>query len=492
MIKSNIADIFGKHELNYQGGKPQSSSKSDDSVELLYTKQLRSQSVKVADGSLCEFTGTHWHTEKLEDSEFKASAWLESIDPAKFSADRIAGMVKAAIKRLPRLDEATPDVIPTLGGYLTVKKNAQDRHEVHLGKHDPDCNIRYCINAELPSDEEWDKAESSLFFKFINVALPDGEVQDMVQDYIGYTLLGDTRFQTAILFLGTGANGKGTLMKIVKALHHRVAAADLAALDNFGMQQLIGASLVLIDELPVGNLRGNEQKAKSLISGDSININRKYRDPIEFTNTAKFIISGNHIPKGLDRSFGMWRRLKVVNFNTTIPEDQRDGLLHEKIIANELGIVLKWALDGLIRLLDRGHFTEPQAVKNQIRMAQVQSSSVLQHIEDIGAVVHTPDKFTHKDQIYRAYRDWCINNGKSPEASDGFWKQVIHECKQQLGLDLETKQKWINGQKLRVVDIAIEPHPLDDDATVKKYSAKELFENGIAVEVGKDDDPFKD
>lgn len=487
MLDCSIADkIFGNHEVNWD--KPsQSSFKNNDSVELQYTKQLRDQGIKVADGSLCKFTGTHWQTEKLEDSEFKASRWLESVDPSKFTPNRISGLVKAPLKGLDRLGEATPDLIPTLGGYLTVRKNAEGKHEVHLNQHDPDCNIRYCINAELLTDEEWDKAESSLFFKLINRILPNPDVRALVQEYIGYTLLGDTRFQTAQIWLGSGANGKGTLSSIIRALHQKSASADLTALNGFNLEPLIGASLVVVDEVGKGAI--HDQALKSLVSGDLVRADRKFRTAVDFNCMAKWIICGNALPRSLDKTDGFFRRFQHIHFGVTIPKKERDGKLAETIIRLEIGIVLKWALFGLLRLLDRGYFDEPASVLEANQMARICNSSVLQHISDAGVLVSNPNRWTPKKVIYKAYRDWCLENGKGAEAADGFWTQVRREC-ERLGITISEKQLRVAGEKTRCVDIAIEPHPLDDEATVKQYSAKELLENGRLVEVSKDDNPF--
>lgn len=59
------------------------------------------------------------------------------------------------------------------------------------------------------------------------------DVRARVQEYKGYTLLGDTRFQRVQFWIGQGANGKGTPANIVQALHNRTAAVQLDDLGGF-------------------------------------------------------------------------------------------------------------------------------------------------------------------------------------------------------------------------------------------------------------------
>ncbi len=491
MNKSNTVAVKATSSKKIQNanGNLVGAKANNASIPLQYVRYLRSEDVRVADGSLFKWTGTHFQIESRQESESQASDWLEQTHSGEFSSFKFADLVNSGLARLTRLGPQANDVIPTLGGYVWLEQDSDGKYSYQVKPHDESCNFRYCINATLPTDAAWLKAKAgdSFFFRFINSILPDSEVCEFVQEYVGSTLLGDTRFQTAILFKGNGSNGKGTLVKTISKLHQNVASVDLQNLKGFGLEQLFGASLVVVDELPEGGF--NDQTFKSLVSGDPVLCDRKYRSPILFNNTAKFILSGNHIPRKLDKSDGLWRRLKIVHFDTTIPEDQRDGQLHEKIIKNELGLVLKWALEGLIRLLNRGHFVDPKAIRDNIRQARVQSSSVLQHIEDEGALVHTPGQFTPKSQIYSAYRNWCWANGKNPEASDGFWKQVKHECKR-LGIEVIDKQVRMNGKQTYCVDIAIMPAPVVEDDGQVSLTYDELMQKCKFAEVDGASNPF--
>ncbi|MHB8391980.1 MAG: DUF5906 domain-containing protein [Acidobacteriaceae bacterium] len=147
----------------------------------------------------------------------------------------------------------------------------------------------------------------------------DPAVRAYLQEYIGYTFLPDCRFQNAQFWLGSGSNGKTTLAEIIETLHGKTTAMDLGNLSGFGLVGLIGASLALVDEVP---MRLDEQRLKSLLSGGLTMIDRKYRDPLSFRPSAKWIILGNVLPAISDQTHGFWRRMKIVPFNTRISDTQ--------------------------------------------------------------------------------------------------------------------------------------------------------------------------
>ena len=246
-------------------------------------------------------------------------------------------------------------------------------------------------------------------------------LRDFVQEFVGYTLLPDTRFQRAQFWLGGGANGKSTLAEIVSALHEKTSAMTLDSLDGFKLSGLLGASLVYVDETPQ---RIDEQRLKAIISGGLIQVDRKYREALSFRPTAKWIICGNSLPAISDQSLGFWRRLPVVPFTQSFPDGKADHLLSLTIRQNELPGVLNWALAGLVRLLERGRFAAPpRAVIEAIEGGKRETNSVVAwwHAADV-ETVETANMT--KESVYEKYSDWCRSNGMQAVASVKFWKRV--------------------------------------------------------------------
>lgn len=363
---------------------------------------------------LYEWTGTHWKAIDDAMGERMALKWIASDGRGTINAANARAAYQTAVRWLPMLgDPSDTPVIPVRNGYLHLD------HGLVLEPHDKSLGLRHVLSCDF----EPGAPAPTEFNAFMERILPDAGVRARVQEYVGYTLLPDARFQRAQIWLGSGANGKGTLANLVQALHERTAAVQLDGLDGFRMASMIGASLIYCDEAPQRNI--NEQAMKSLIAGELVQIDRKYRDPITVRVNGKWLILANHIPAVTDQSTGFWRRFDVVPFSVEIPDSERDPLLAKRIIARELSGVLNWALEGLQRLLARGRFDEavPASMRIAAHSARTETNSVQAWSHDLGIELTTTVE-TPKVDVYANYAGWCRENGMVPVASPKFWKRL--------------------------------------------------------------------
>jgi putative DNA primase/helicase len=358
-------------------------------------------------GVLFQWTGLYWRAVKEEDAETDSYRWLVRHKRSHASRENARKAVHAAILWSEKLPEPTRDVvIPCSNGYVHVVDG-----ELQLLPPDASLGLQHTLMCE------YDPAavEPSRFMQFLRMILPDEAVRARVQEYVGYTLTADARYQRAQLWLGSGANGKGVLANIVQALHGRPESVQLDALDGFRLSVLIGASLIYSDETPRGRI--NEQLLKSLIAGERVQVDRKYRDPVSIHVRGKWLVLGNHLPTITDHSTGFWRRWDIVPFSVTISESERDPLLSQRIISTELSGVLVWALEGLMRLQKRGAFDTmvPVAMSRLLHQAKSETNSVQAWYDDC-AVSISSSQSTVKDEVYEHYRRWCDRHGLTPMA----------------------------------------------------------------------------
>ncbi|HDR9271200.1 DNA primase [Burkholderia pseudomallei] len=380
-----------------------------------FAKMLeRSGAYASGDGLLYEWAGTHWTTMADKEGERFALRWIEDGEHGIANVTNAAAAYKTAVLWLSELGTPTnAAIIPVQNGYLHIDGG------ISLRPHDKALGLRHVLSCDYvpgaPTPRE--------FGAFLECIQPDPDVRARIQEYIGYTLLPDARFQRAQLWVGSGANGKGTLANLVQALHARTAAVQLDRLEGFRLSSMVGASLIYCDEAPQRNI--NEQIIKSLIAGETVQIDRKYRDPISTRITAKWLALANHVPAIRDTSNGFWRRFDIVPFDVEIPASERDPMLANRIIAHELSGVLNWALEGLMRLLARGRFDEcaPEAIQRAIRSARTETNSVQAWADD-RAIGLSTSVDTSKTVVYGAYATWCKTNGMVPDSSPRFWKRL--------------------------------------------------------------------
>ncbi|MNK19433.1 hypothetical protein D3C87_376540 [compost metagenome] len=396
----------------------------------LYATTLSASDNYAVDGGLIHtWTGSHWSVTSDDIACKQAYRWIATSEPRDATAENAKKAVNSAKLWLPDVAKESADiVIPCINGYVQVKNG-----KVALTSPDKSLGLKHSLICEFQPDF----GPATQFDKFLEMILPDTAVRSRVQEYIGYTLTSDARYQKAQLWLGSGANGKGVLANIVQKLHENTAAIRLDALDGFSLSVLIGASLIYVDEVPKARI--NEQMLKSLIAGEKIQIDRKYETPLSTHIRGKWLVLGNHLPAITDHSIGFWRRWDIVPFNVTIKESERDPLLANSIIRTEMPGVLNWALEGLLRLQKRGAFevTLPVAMQNILSDAKRESNSVQAWFEE-NDIVASHSLQSTKDEIYENYREWCSRNGMASMASPRFWQTIrgivsLHEVRRREG-----------------------------------------------------------
>lgn len=406
-----------------------------------YAEELEASERFASDSNLiCEWTGTHWSSIDELEAERNALKWIADNEAGTVHAANARCAYQTALLWLPKLNEPKEvSAIPVQNGYLHYDGR------LHLKPHDKSLGLRYVLACDFAPDAP----APNEFNCLIERILPDVSVRDRVQEYIGYTLLPDARFQRAQIWLGSGANGKGTLANIVQALHERTAAIQLDALEGFRLTCLVGASLIYCDEAPQRNI--NEQAMKSLIAGEIVQIDRKYRDPITTRVNGKWLILANHIPAVTDQSTGFWRRFDIVPFSVEIPENERDPLLAKRIITGELSGVLNWALRGLERLLARGRFdpSVPAVIQGATQAARTETNSVQAWCQDL-TIERTTTVDTPKVDVYLNYFTWCRQNGMVPVASPKFWKRLPDS----IGMVSEGRM-FSDGKRIRTCNVKL-------------------------------------
>jgi len=382
----------------------------------LYATTLSASGNYAVDGGLIHtWTGSHWSVTSDDIACKQAYRWIAAAEPRDATAENAKKAVSSAKLWLPDVVKESADiVIPCMNGYVQVKDG-----KVELTSPDKSLGLKHSLICEFQPDF----GPATQFEKFLEMILPDTAVRSRVQEYIGYTLTSDARYQKAQLWLGSGANGKGVLANIVQKLHRNTAAIRLDALDGFSLSVLLGASLIYVDEVPKARI--NEQILKSLIAGEKIQIDRKYETPLSTHIRGKWFVLGNHLPAITDHSIGFWRRWDIIPFNVTIKESERDPLLANSIIRTEMPGVLNWALEGLLRLQKRGAFevTLPLAMHNILSDAKRESNSVQAWFEE-NDIVASHSLQSTKDEIYEHYREWSSRNGMASMASPRFWQTI--------------------------------------------------------------------
>jgi len=336
---------------------------------------------------------------------------------------RISGMLMEAKPYLTvELEEL--DANPWL---FNVENGTIDLSTGKLNEHDPEDRITKL--APVTFDED---ATRPIFDEFLKAVLPDEELREFIQCFAGHSLSGDTREQCLAFLYGTGANGKSTLLDPLKRLlgdYGTTLPFASLLLDNRrqggaaspDIASLPGVRMVLASEPDVG-VRFSEALLKSMTGGDTISARKLHKDFFEFKPEAKLWLAGNHKPNIKGNDEGIWRRIRIVPFQQTFKEDDRDPELPGKLWEERAGI-LNWMLEGCLKWQREG-LPIPEAVTEATQEYRTENDPIGEFFEDCVVVDNSAN--VRSADLYQRYTQYSEDNGLSPVSQKAF-AQILKE-----------------------------------------------------------------
>lgn len=329
------------------------------------------------------------------------------------------GQWKMLIERPLRDINANPFVINLRNGLLNVFDGS-------FREHTPEYLSTVRIGASY-RPELADRSDTGcpVFRKFLGEILGGPEIA-LVQEILGYLMVPVSKAQKAFVFVGAPRAGKSTLLNIAQDVllgKENVSNITWQSLgDRFNKAELFGKLANMFADLPTKSIDDNGM-FKALTGEDYITGERKNKDPFTFRPYARFLFSCNEIPRNYgDRSEGYYRRLILVPFRHSVPEDRIDPDLGSKMAAEIDGIFL-WALAGLRRLMANNYrFSETEATRAELARYRTDSSSSLSFAEiylstDANAVAF-------RDDIYDAYRVYCRDSNFGQLSRTAFNREI--------------------------------------------------------------------
>jgi putative DNA primase/helicase len=259
-------------------------------------------------------------------------------------------------------------------------------------------------------------AECPTFLSFLDrIFAGDRELIEFLQRAVGYSLTGRTDEQCLFVLVGNGANGKSTLIRVIQDLlgdYAQQTPMDALMTSKAGgvpndIARLEGARFVAAVEAEAGQ-RLAEAKIKQLTGGDKIAARFLYAEHFEFTPQFKLWLATNRLPEVRGMDVGIWRRFRVLPFNVTIPEAERDGSLPDKLKA-ELPGILNWAIAGCLEW-QKGGLRAPASVTDATKDYRDSMDLVMQFVED--CCLQEPGVEAAVAGLYDEYSSWCNANGE--------------------------------------------------------------------------------
>lgn len=347
--------------------------------------------------------------------------------------------VLAELKAQARSDpvaEAEADEFGVETGFVAVENGLLDLEDAADGEG------RDAIRPLRPDDlaltrlpVEYDPdAEIGEWAEYVAEWAEDGKA-DALQEYVGYCLeVGAMPIHRALLMVGSGANGKGTFLKVVRALlggeNHTSIELQTLANERDAVADFYGALANIDDDLSSRSLGKGLGMFKKLVAGDHVRARRLYEDGFQFQATGKHLYAANEVPEvevpeGDD---AFWRRWLLVEFPNHYAKGERDTELGDRLTEPDaLSGVLNWAIEGRRRLLEQGYFTNEAEYGQQKRERwQSWGESVDKFIAECTERDPDADRITTGD-AHRRYAAWCRENREDPIGQQEFTRKMKTE-----------------------------------------------------------------
>ena len=255
-----------------------------------------------------------------------------------------------------------------------------------------------------------------LWSGFLKEVLQDDERIAYLQELLGASLFGDSRFHVLPVLVGSGANGKSTLLDVVSGI-----LGDYAATmpENFLLDasntthpteiaRLRGVRFAMASETrPDGKF--NESRVKMLTGGDTLSARFMNQNFFDFKPTHTLFLAVNHLPAVKSGGDGFWRRLRKIDFRVTIPAEKRKENFAQTMIETEGPGILQWIIDGAVRVTTQG-FNEPDSIKLSTLTYRHEEDHIAKFVDE--RIVLASTGTATKTSVFNAYRDWCIDNGE--------------------------------------------------------------------------------
>ena len=297
---------------------------------------------------------------------------------------------------------------------------------------------------------------------------PDRELQSLLQEMFGYSLLQTTKAEKTFFLVGEGANGKSVMLNILRKVvgESNCSSKSIEALttDRFATSGLIGKTVNICSEEESDYIKSD--KFKAIVSGEPIDIERKFGEAVSGRFSVKFIFATNEMPTFSGFNNGLLRRMVIVPFKKTIEESLRDVDLSKKLEAELEGIV-SWAIEGARRLVERKYrFILPEACKLKEEEFKENLSSSISFIKENYIIDETC--FISNLDLYGSYKIWAKDRGIKAVKLQRFSKDITKLYGDSVVFWDKTNDKTIRGRPFKSLFTSL-PLSSASDWPTEKY-----------------------
>jgi len=225
-----------------------------------------------------------------------------------------------------------------------------------------------------------------------------------IHEIIAYCAYRDYPIHRVFCFVGSGANGKTRLLKIIEKFigQDNKSSVTLKKMtgNNFALYPLYRKLACFVGETAHHNLDSTEI-VKALSGQDPVSFEAKGRDAFTGINYAKLFIGTNTLPTSSDNSRGWFRRWFIIRF----PNEFKEGEdILNRIPETEYNNLAAKCVKILPDLIRRGSFTGEGTIEDRRETYVKNSNPIKAYLEEF--YDRDPDAITRYTEVYIEYLNY--------------------------------------------------------------------------------------
>lgn len=306
----------------------------------------------------------------------------------------------------------------------------------------------YLLLNEIPHNWNPEAKSELVDSTFYSIAQNNEAVVANLWEMFGLALYRGHDVSRMILLQGSGANGKSTLLDMLRHMLGEDNCFSLSICDlgeKFQLVPAMGKLALIGDDISNDYVNGKACAVmKKFVTGDTVNDQYKGGATFQFKPYATLIYSCNEIPKFADGTYGFERRIHPIPLSARFtPSDKGfDPRLGEKL-KNEvcLEYAIAKAVEALRRCRSKLSLTANSLSQKMANDIINDNDSVRAFLDGTYSSAASIVGKTNTD-IFSSYDAWCKNNGIEPLGKSAFSKKLCTHA------DLSTKSS--NGVRVYV------------------------------------------
>lgn len=327
-----------------------------------------------------------------------------------------------------------------------------------------------------------------------HITMPDGvdwDVESWLLDLMGSDAMANLMWQTlgatvrpsvpwhraVFLYSESGNNGKGTFCVPVKCLSGSYESIKINDFDkDFRLTSLMHTSVVVNDENPVNMFLDDVANFKAAVTGDSIQVNRKFKDPVTMTFNGCIIQCINGMPKTRDKSESFVRRLLIIPFERRFEGHERKYIRDDYLRRQDVLEYMLWKV--LVGMPDYYELKATDECLSLLDEFRVRNDTVLEFYRS--GEWQSNEPVTPVACVYEGYKNFMRNNhesGMRNVMSQGEFMRKFEEVSQQDGGD------WFVPRRLKTDSRTGRTRMAIDDQTLSVWCPHtwlRLYDRGVA------------